>query len=86
MRIRLKHMMPTLAAAGVVLAIAAAPVAAADGAEETCTNLNNSAVKCQSPGNAEINDSLPYANVLPQYAYTGGQTSAPYGGPGGGPG
>jgi hypothetical protein len=43
-------------------------------------------VKCQSPGNAEINDSLPYANVLPQYAYTGGQTSAPYGGPGGGPG
>ncbi|MDT5009854.1 MAG: hypothetical protein QOH57_1471 [Mycobacterium sp.] len=86
MRIRLKYMTPTLAAAVAALAIAAPPVAAADGAEETCTNLNNSAVKCQSPGNAEINDSLPYANVLPQYAYSGGQTSAPYGGPGGGPG
>jgi hypothetical protein len=86
MRIRLKYMMPTFAAAIVVLTVAAAPMAAADGAQETCTNLNNSAVKCQSPGNAEINDSLPYANVLPQYAYTGGQTSAPYGGPGGGPG
>jgi hypothetical protein len=86
MRIKLRHMMPTLVTAVVTLTIAAAPMAAADSSQETCTNLNNSAVKCQSPGNAEINDSLPYANVLPQYAYSGGQTSAPYGGPGGGPG
>jgi hypothetical protein len=85
MRISLKYMTPTLVTAVAALTIAAAPTAAAD-SQETCTNLNNSAVKCQSPGNAEINDSLPYANVLPQYAYTGGQTSAPYGGPGGGPG
>jgi hypothetical protein len=79
-------MTPVLVAGVAAAAIAAAPTAAADSSQENCTPLGSSAVKCQSPGDAEINDSLPYANVLPQYSYFGGQTAAPYGGPGGGAG
>jgi hypothetical protein len=86
MRIRLRYATPVLAAGAVAVAIAAAPMAAADTAQQTCISVSSSSTKCQSPGDAEINDSLPYANVLPQFSYFGGQTAAPYGGPGGGAG
>ena len=68
------------------LAIGTAPAAAADGATQKCTNLNTSSTKCESPGDVEINDSLPYADVLPQWSEFGGQSGGPYGGPGGGAG
>jgi hypothetical protein len=67
------------------VAIAAAPAAAAD-ASQTCVNLNTSSTKCQSPGDVEINDAPPYADVLPQWSEFGGQSGGPYGGPGGGAG
>jgi hypothetical protein len=86
MRIRVKFMTPALVAAAATVAIAAAPTASADPAQETCTSVSSSSTECQSPGDAEINDSLPYANVLPQFSYFGGQSAGPYGGPGGGAG
>jgi hypothetical protein len=86
MRIGRRYIIPTLAAGAAAAAIAAAPTAAADSAQQTCTSVSSSATKCQSPGDAEINDSLPYSDVLPQFSYFGGQSAAPYGGPGGGAG
>jgi hypothetical protein len=86
MPIALKFLTPVLIAGAAAVAIAASPTAAADTTQETCTGVSSSATKCQSPGNVEINDSLPYANVLPQFSYFGGQSAAPYGNPGGGPG
>jgi hypothetical protein len=55
-------------------------------ADQTCTSLSTSSTKCSSPGNVEVNDSLPYANTLPLWTYIGGQSGGPYGGPGGGAG
>jgi hypothetical protein len=86
MRTSLKFVTSMLGAGAVAVALAAAPPATASPNQETCTSVNSSATKCQSPGNAEINDSLPYANVLPEYSYFGGQSTGPYGPPGGGPG
>lgn len=43
-----------LAAGATAVAIAAAPTAAADGAQQSCTNLSSSATKCESPGDAEM--------------------------------
>jgi hypothetical protein len=48
--------------------------------------LNSASTKCQSRGDVELNDSLPYANVLPQWSFFGGQSGGPYGGSGGGAG
>jgi hypothetical protein len=75
-----------LAAGSAAVAIGAAPMAAAEPAQQTCISVSSSATKCQSPGDTEINDSLPYANVLPQASYFGGQSQGPYGGAGGGAG
>jgi hypothetical protein len=86
MRMRLKYTTPLWVVAAAAVAIGAAPIAAANPSQETCTSLGSSATRCQSPGNAEINDSLPAANVLPQFSYFGGQSTGPYGGPGGGAG
>jgi hypothetical protein len=86
MPISLKHVALALAGGAVAATISAPPMAAADPSPETCTNLGSSATRCQSPGNAEINDSLPYANVLPEWSFFGGQSGGPYGGPGGGAG
>jgi hypothetical protein len=84
-RIRLKYVTPVLAAAAAAAAIAAAPTAIAD-SQQTCTNLSTSSTKCSSPGNVDVNDTLPYANTLPMWTYIGGQSGGPYGGPGGGAG
>ena len=86
MRIRVKYLTPVLAAGAAAVAIAAAPTALADSSQQTCTSLSTSSTKCQSPGDAEINDSLPYANVLPQWSEFGQQSGGPYGGAGGGAG
>jgi hypothetical protein len=75
-----------LAAGAVAVAIAAAPPAAADPAQQICIGLSTSSAKCQMPGDTEINDSLPYANVLPQWSEFGQQSGGPYGGAGGGAG
>jgi hypothetical protein len=85
MRIRLKYITPALAAGAAAVAIVAAPTAAA-ASNQSCIDLGSAASKCQSPGNAQINDSLPYADVLPQWSYFGGQSGGPFGGPGGGGG
>ena len=81
MRISLKYftLTPVLAAAAAALAIAAAPTAAAQ-SSETCTNVNSGSTICQSPGNAEVNDSLSRANTSPQWSADGGQSGGPYGG------
>jgi hypothetical protein len=86
MSIGLNCVTPFLVAGAAAVAIASAPVAAAAPAQETCVNLNSASTKCQSPGNVELNDSLPYANVLPQWSFFGGQSGGPYGGTGGGAG
>jgi hypothetical protein len=92
MRITLKYLRltPVLAAGATAVAITAAPAAAAaaaaDPTQPSCVNLSSSSTKCQSPGDAELNDSLPYANVLPQWSFFGGQSGGPYGGTGGGAG
>ena len=86
MRVRMIYVTPLLAASAALIAIVAAPTAAADASQPTCVNLSSSSTKCQSPGDAELNDSLPYANVLPQWSFFGGQSGGPYGGTGGGAG
>ena len=76
--------LPLIIAAGAAaLAIAGAPTATA---KPTCTQLNSLSTRCESPGNAEINDTLPVANVLPQWSVMGQQSGSPYGNGGGGPG
>ena len=85
MRILLKYFTTPLVMGAVAVAIAAAPTAAA-AATETCTGLNTGSTICESPGNAEVNDTLPFASVLPQWSDFGGQSGGPYGGSfGGGP-
>jgi hypothetical protein len=79
MRILLKYFTTPL----VTGAVAAAPTAAA-APTETCTGLNTGSTLCQSPGNAEVNDTLPFASVLPQWSDFGGQSGGPYGGSFGG--
>jgi hypothetical protein len=67
-------------AAAIGLAVAGSPTAAGQPSQETCTSLNTSSTKCQSPGNAEINDSLTRAYVSPQWSSFGQQSGGPYGG------
>jgi hypothetical protein len=84
MEVPLRALPLILAAGAVAVAIAAAPTAIAK--TPKCTQLNSLSTRCESPGNAEINDTLPVANVLPQWSVMGQQSGGPYGGPGGGPG
>jgi hypothetical protein len=86
MGIGLKCVTTVLAVGAAAVAIAAAPAATAAPAQENCINLNTASTKCQSPGDVELNDSVPYANVLPQWSTIGGQSGGPYGGAGGGAG
>jgi hypothetical protein len=81
MRIRLKYFTPALATGVVAVAIAAAPVAAA---QETCNTVNTGSTICESPGDAEVNDSLARAATLPQWSSIGGQSGGPFGGSFGG--
>jgi hypothetical protein len=66
---KLRYITPILAAAGAAAAIVAAPSAmAADVQSCTTTGVQTA---CQSPGNVQINDSVP-APFYPQYDYSPG--------------
>jgi hypothetical protein len=79
MRIRLTHITPLLAAGAAAAAIAAAPIAAAAPApqpdpgpvQQSCSSLGSNQTQCQSPGNAQVNDSPPQVDFFP---YAGGAT------------
>ena len=76
MRITLKMPVPLLVSLGAVVAIAAAPVAAADPGSpaqphQACSSLGSTQSLCESRGNVQINDSLPHVDYFP---YAGGAT------------
>jgi hypothetical protein len=83
MKVRLRALPLIIAAAAAAVAMAGAPTATA---KPTCTQLNSLSTRCESPGNVEINDTLPVANVLPMWSVMGQQSGGPYGNGGGGPG
>ncbi|MCW2649084.1 MAG: hypothetical protein QOE41_2825 [Mycobacterium sp.] len=56
MRIKLNYITPLLVAGAAAAAIAAAPVAAAN--PQSCVSVGGSK-QCQTPGNVQINSSLP---------------------------
>src|SRR4030081_3284038 len=58
-RIKMNYIAPLLAAGATAVAIAAAPIAAAD------TGQSCSGTICQSPGNVQINDSPPPVQFFP---------------------
>jgi len=71
MRMKLSYTAPLLGAAAAAVAIIAAPIATAADAptglsavQQSCSPSGSGTV-CQSPGNAEINDSPPPANFYP---------------------
>jgi hypothetical protein len=72
MRTTRKHIAPLLAAVAVVASIGRAPVAAADEPDppsppsQTCSQLGAAEYKCESPGNAQLNDAPPVTNFFPQ--------------------
>lgn len=68
-RIGFKYSAVMLAASAVAVAIAAAPPAAADPAQQTCIGLSTSSTKCQSPGDVEINSSVPAPPAGPWAMY-----------------
>jgi hypothetical protein len=78
MRIKLSYITPLLAAGAATAAIAAAPTALAAPTvaayplqtQESCIDLGTD-TQCQSPGNAQINDSPGYLQY-PYYPYYGG--------------
>jgi hypothetical protein len=76
---KLRYLSPVASAAGVALAIALAHSAEAQ-PSQTCTSLNTSSTRCESPGNVEVNDSLARANTSPQWSSFGEQSGGPYGG------
>jgi hypothetical protein len=69
MRIKLNYIKPLLAAGAAAVAIAAAPTAAAANVNNPGEDLLPSCIplgggfydiQCQKPGNAQLNDNLPY--------------------------
>jgi hypothetical protein len=76
---KLNYLATGVSTAMAALTIAAAPIAAAQ-PSETCTVLTTSSTRCESPGNAEVNDSLTRANTLPQWSSFGEQSGGPFGG------
>ena len=69
MRIKLSHVTPLLGAAAIGAAISAAPIASADPgtqtpAQQSCTGSGAGTI-CQSPGNIQINDAPPPAQLYP---------------------
>jgi len=76
MRITPKMPVPLLVSLGAVVAIAAAPVAAADPGNpaqphQACSSLGSTQSLCESSGNVQINDSPPQVDYFP---YAGGAT------------
>jgi hypothetical protein len=92
MRIKLNYITPLLAAGAAAVAIAAAPAAAAASVNDpgagqpSCTYVGGAFQdnQCQTPGNAQINDTLPPVLPTPQYNTFGGGYFGGYGGHGGG--
>jgi hypothetical protein len=76
---KLRYLAPVVSPAAAALAIAVAPLAAAS-LSQTCTSLSTSSTRCESPGNAEVDDSLARANTSPQWSSFGDQSGGPYGG------
>ena len=75
MRTTRTHIAPLLAGVAIVAAIGSAPVAAADEPVQTdkpsppgqsCTQLGAAEYKCESPGNAQLNDGPLVTNFFPQ--------------------
>jgi hypothetical protein len=75
MRTTRKHIAPLLAAFAAVTAIGGAPVAAADEPvatdqpsppSQSCAQVGGAEYKCESPGNAQLNDAPPVTNFFPQ--------------------
>jgi hypothetical protein len=66
---KLRYIMPMLAAAGAAAAIMAAPNAMAAGSQSCSVTAAGSV--CESPGNVQINDSAP-VQPYPLYDYWGG--------------
>jgi hypothetical protein len=69
MKMKLSYLTPLLGAAAAATAIIAAPIAAAaatgpGATQQSCTPTGSGSV-CQSPGNAEINDSPPPVGFYP---------------------
>jgi hypothetical protein len=69
MRMKMNYLTPLLGAAAAAAAIIAAPIAAAastgPGAIQQSCGPSGSGTVCQSPGNAEINDSPPPVSYYP---------------------
>jgi len=92
MRMKLNYITPLLAAGAAAVAIAAAPIAAAASVNDpgagqpSCTYVGGQFQdnQCQTPGNAQINDTLPPVLPTPQYNTYGGGYFGGYGGHGGG--
>jgi hypothetical protein len=70
-----EHIAPVLAAVALVAAIGSAPVAAADEPvapdqpsppSQSCAQLGAAEYKCESQGNAQMNDAPPVTNFFPQ--------------------
>jgi hypothetical protein len=62
-----------IAAVALAVAIGGAPVAAADDPtdqprppSQSCAQLGAAEYKCESPGNAQLNDAPPVTNFFPQ--------------------
>ena len=91
MRIKLNYITPLLAAGAAAVAIAAAPAAAAASVNDpgagqpSCTYVGGAFQdnQCQTPGNAQINDTLPPVLPTPQYNTYGGGYFGGYGHGGG---
>ena len=83
---------PLLVAGAAAVAIVAAPTAAAATANDpgagapSCTYVGGQFQdnQCQTPGNAQINDSLPPVQPMPQYPYYEGDFGGGFHGGGGG--
>jgi hypothetical protein len=70
MRIRIRHLTPFLAAAGVCLSVLASPIAAAT---PECTNTGPNTTQCESNGSTQIVTSPPANNYYPWgYPFIGG--------------
>jgi hypothetical protein len=77
MKMTRRFITPLLVAGAAAVAIAAAPTAAATTVNDpgagapSCTYVGGQFQdnQCQTPGNAQINDTLPPVQPMPQYPY-----------------
>jgi hypothetical protein len=77
MRIRIRHLTPLLAAAGVCLSVLAAPVAAA---APECINTGPTTTQCESNGSTQIVTSPPTYSYYPYGGWPVGGFGITFGG------